>query len=154
MEAGVDPGFEELSEQEAAPAVPKGVSGLAGAAAGRGFAGVAAGVRAACRGGMAGTIRRALDQLQRAGWKLVEWRDYPAPWRRDPFAREAEIDTLARMTRDLAAMSSRPRRVTDDLYRGLAPARALCGMDRAGRGAGDAGLRRAGRAAAEAGAGS
>ena len=31
------------------------------------------------------------------------------------------------MTRDVATLSSRPRRVTDDLYRGLDPARALGG---------------------------
>jgi ATP-dependent exoDNAse (exonuclease V) beta subunit len=70
----------------------------------------------------------ALEQLQRAGRTLLEWRDYTAPWRRDAaFAREEEIDTLVRLTRDLAALSSRPRRVTDYLYRGLDPARAAAG---------------------------
>ena len=51
----------------------------------------------------------------------------PCPVASRAFAREEEIDTLARMTRDLAELSSRPRRVTDNLYRGLAPARALAG---------------------------
>jgi len=70
----------------------------------------------------------AIEQLQRAGRTLLEWRDYPAAWRRDAaFDRNEEIDTLARMTRDLAALSSRPRRVTDYLYSGLAPARAAAG---------------------------
>jgi ATP-dependent exoDNAse (exonuclease V) beta subunit len=64
---------------------------------------------------------------------LVEWRDYTAPWQREPFAREEEIDTIVRLIRDLAELCSRPKRVTDNLYRGLAPARALAGwIDRAG----------------------
>jgi ATP-dependent helicase/nuclease subunit A len=66
-----------------------------------------------------------VEQLQWAGKKLVEWRDYPAPWRRHSFAREEEIDTIVRLVRELADLSERPRRVTDNLYRGLAPARAL-----------------------------
>jgi ATP-dependent helicase/nuclease subunit A len=124
VEAGVDPGFQELSEQEAGrlyrrafrswleKRLDKDSPGLR-----RAFA------RLAWRDGWEDSS--AIDQLQRAGWKLVEWRDYPAPWRRHEFAREAEIDTLARMTRDLAALSSRPRRVTDDLFKGLEPARSL-----------------------------
>ena len=87
-----------------------------------------------------GGFYRDLEQLERAGWKLVEWRDYPAPWRRDAFAREPEIDTLARMTRDLADMSSQPRRVNDDLYLGIAPARALAGWIEQAEGAGRPGL--------------
>lgn len=126
VEAGVDPGFEELTEQESNRIYQKAFRAwletrLAEDSPGlrRAFA------RLSWRDGWEDSS--ALDQLQRAGWKLVEWRDYPAPWRRDPFDRTAEIDTLARMTRDVAALSSRPRRVTDDLYRGLEPARALGG---------------------------
>jgi ATP-dependent exoDNAse (exonuclease V) beta subunit len=66
-----------------------------------------------------------LEQLQYAGRRLVEWRDYPAPWRREPFAREEEIATLVRMTQELADLSSHPRRVTDNLYRALQPVRLL-----------------------------
>jgi ATP-dependent helicase/nuclease subunit A len=74
-----------------------------------------------------------LEQLQWAGRKLIEWRDYTAAWHRDPFAREEEIDTIERLVRDLADLSSRPRRVTDNLYKGLAPACFLAGsIDRSG----------------------
>ena len=70
--------------------------------------------------------------MQWAGRKLVEWRDYTAPWHREPFPREEEIDTIVRLIRDLSDLSARPRRVTDNLYKGLAPARALAGwIDRA-----------------------
>src|SRR5580658_1482687 len=124
VEAGVDPGFEELTEQEAARLYRRAFRTWLERRLGEDSPGLRrAFARLSWRDGWEDSS--AIDQLQRAGWKLVEWRDYPARWRRDPFAREAEIDTLARMTRDLAALSSRPRRVVDDLYRGLEPARAL-----------------------------
>src|SRR5258708_25861471 len=44
-----------------------------------------------------------LEALSYAGRTLVEWRDHPAPWRRDPFDREAEVRTLLASVRHLAA---------------------------------------------------
>ena len=35
-----------------------------------------------------------VERLRRAGWTLAGWRDFPAPWRREAFAREAAIDAL------------------------------------------------------------
>lgn len=73
-----------------------------------------------------------LEQLRWAGKKLVDWRDYDGTWQRDAFAREEEIDTVVRLLRELAEMSAKPRRVSDNLYRGLMPVRALAGwIDRA-----------------------
>ncbi|HEY1754827.1 MAG TPA: UvrD-helicase domain-containing protein [Bryobacteraceae bacterium] len=124
VEAGVDPGFEELTEQESGRLYRRAFRAWLEKRLDEDSPGLRrAFARLSWRDGWEDSS--TLDQLQRAGWKLVEWRDYPAPWRRDPFDRPAEIDTLARMTRDLAALSSRPRRVTDDLFRGLEPARAL-----------------------------
>lgn len=34
------------------------------------------------------------ESLEYAGWQLVEWRDFPKPWRRAPFLREEVIDEL------------------------------------------------------------
>src|SRR5262249_22797435 len=53
-------------------------------------------------------VRRALRQqvrrrrsddgprarLRRAAWELVQWRDFPTPWRREAFDRDAAIDAL------------------------------------------------------------
>ncbi len=126
VEAQVDPGFEELSEQEAYRIYKRSFRTWLEARLGEDSPGLRrAFARLAWRDGWDDSP--ALEQLERTGWKLLEWRDYPAPWRRDPFARESEIDTLARMTRDLAEMSRQPRRVNDDLYLGTAPARALAG---------------------------
>ena len=58
--------------------------------------------------------------ITEAGKKLVEWRDYPAPWRRDAsFARNEEIDTLVRMARDVAALLNVPTgTIKSRLHRG------------------------------------
>ncbi|HWZ31595.1 MAG TPA: UvrD-helicase domain-containing protein [Bryobacteraceae bacterium] len=132
VEARVDPSFEELNEQESARLFQRAFRvwlerrlnedspGLR-----RAFA------RLAWRDSWDDTP--PVEQLQFAGKKLIEWRDYPAAWHRDEsFDRVEEMTTIARMVRELAEASSRPRRVTDNLYKSLAPVRALAGsMDRA-----------------------
>ena len=126
VEAGVDPDFEELSESEALRIYQRSFRSwlerrLRDESPGlrRAFA------RLAWRDGWDDSP--ALVRLREAGWKLVEWRDYPAPWRRDPFYRDSEIDTIVRMTRELADLSLEPRRVNDELFVGTMPARALAG---------------------------
>ena len=124
VEARVDPAFQELSEQESGRLYQRAFRTwlerrLAEPSPGlrRAFA------RLAWRDSWDDSP--PLEQLQYAGRKLVEWRDYPAPWRREPFARDEEIDTMLRMARELADLSSRPRRVTDNLYIGLRPVRLM-----------------------------
>ena len=124
VEARVDPAFQELSEQESGRLYQRSFRTwlehrLAEPSPGlrRAFA------RLAWRDSWDDSP--PLDQLQYSGRKLVEWRDYPAAWRREPFAREEEIGTLLRMARELADLSCRPRRVTDNLYIGLQPVRLM-----------------------------
>ncbi len=126
VEARVDPAFQELSEQASQRLYQRSFRAwlekeLAKSSPGlrRAFA------RLAWRDSWDDSL--PIEQLQYAGRKLVEWRDYPAPWLREPFARDEEITTLVRMVRELAEMSSKPRRVNDNLFRSLAPARALAG---------------------------
>jgi ATP-dependent helicase/nuclease subunit A len=131
VEARVDPAFEELNEQESArlyqaafrawleKRLDSDSPGLR-----RAFA------RLAWRDSW--DTSPPIEQLQWAGRKLVEWRDYPAEWQRDPFPRDEEIRTIVTRVRELAEMSAKPRRVTDYLYKGLAPVRMLAGwIDRA-----------------------
>lgn len=47
-----------------------------------------------------------LDQLRGAGYQFIEWRDFPAVWRREPFDREREVDTLVAQAAALAEMVS------------------------------------------------
>ena len=124
VEAKVDPAFQELSEQEASRLYQRAFRTwlerrLSEPSPGlrRAFA------RLAWRDSWDDSP--PLEQLQYAGRKLVEWRDYPASWRREPFSRDEEIGTVLRMARELAELSSRPRRVTDNLYIGLQPVRLM-----------------------------
>jgi len=112
VEARVDPSFEELNEQESARLYQRAFRtwlerqlneqspGLR-----RAFA------RLAWRDSWDDSP--PLEQLQYAGKKLIEWRDYDAAWERDKtFARCEEIDTLVRLVRELAEASARPRRTS------------------------------------------
>jgi ATP-dependent helicase/nuclease subunit A len=126
VEACVDPAFEELSDQESHRLYQKSFRGWLE----KGLAQPSPGLRRA----FARLVWRdswddspPIEQLQWAGKKLVEWRDYPEPWLREEFSRDEEIKTLVRMARELAELSSKPRRVNDNLHRGLAPVRALAG---------------------------
>jgi len=122
VEARVDPAFEELSEAEQTRIYQRSFRAWLE----RGLDQPSPGLRRAfARLAWSWNESPPTEQLQYAGLKLLEWRDYQAPWERRPFAREEEIGTLARMLRELAEASARPRRVDDGLYRGLEPVRLL-----------------------------
>ncbi len=131
VEARVDPAFEELNEQESDRLYSRAFRAwlerrlnMDSPALKRAFA------RMAWRDSWDDSS--PIEQLRWAGKKLIEWRDYDTPWQRESFAREEEIDTMVRLIRDLAEASARPKRVTDNLYKHLAPARWLAGwIDRA-----------------------
>ncbi|HML15639.1 MAG TPA: UvrD-helicase domain-containing protein [Bryobacteraceae bacterium] len=126
VEARVDPSFEELNEQESARLYGQAFRRWLEQRLGEDSPGLKrAFQRLAWRDSWDDSP--PLEQLQWAGRKLIEWRDYTTPWRREPFAREEEIDTVVRMVRELADLSSRARRVNDNLYKALRPARALAG---------------------------
>jgi ATP-dependent helicase/nuclease subunit A len=57
-----------------------------------------------------------VDRLRRAGYELVEWRDFPARWRRDPaFDRRGAIDRLRDRLAAFATLSGSPGRKGDNL---------------------------------------
>jgi ATP-dependent exoDNAse (exonuclease V) beta subunit len=66
-----------------------------------------------------------IDRLRRAGRVLAEWRDFPAPWRRPPFDRIAEIDRLMTSLHRLAAMTRAPASPRDNLFIDTAAVRRL-----------------------------
>lgn len=95
VEARVDPDFEEIDESEARSL----------------YAGVFRRWLQEKLGSESPGLRRALarlaareerdreytpaEQLEQSGWNLIEWRDYPEPWRRPNYDRRATIDQLA-----------------------------------------------------------
>jgi ATP-dependent exoDNAse (exonuclease V) beta subunit len=48
-----------------------------------------------------------VGRLRNAGWTLAEWRDFPAPWRRDPLDREAAIEAVVAELHSFADLSAR-----------------------------------------------
>jgi ATP-dependent helicase/nuclease subunit A len=123
VEARVDPAFAELSEQEAARLYQRSFRAWLERQLGAESPGLR---RAFARLAWRDWDKRTpIEQLQAAGRTLIEWREFPTAWRREPFAREEEIRTLLRKARDLAAMSAQPRRVTDALYKSLQPVRLM-----------------------------
>ena len=69
--------------------------------------------------------RTPMQQLEDAGWKLIEWRDFRGDWKRQPFEREARIDELVSAVQALDAMAARCRRSRNNLKSALEPAANL-----------------------------
>ena len=90
VEAGVDPLFEVLTEPASAR--------LFDEAFGRWLQEILAeppeGVRRALRRSAFGGEDGPVDRLRKAAWDLAQWRDFTAPWTRNPFDRDREIDDL------------------------------------------------------------
>jgi ATP-dependent helicase/nuclease subunit A len=124
VEAVVDPAFEELSEQqssriyerafrawiqrklaEGAPALRRALARLAARNPGEGGS--------------------PMDQLKYAAWKLIEWRDHPAPWRQVAFDRDSEIDRLVEQVKLLGEAAALCNKPFDNLVKSLRPAQAL-----------------------------
>jgi len=103
VEARIAPGFEEIDEDQA------------GRLYGRAFDAWIQRNLQSMPDGLRRTLSRAsietfvegdgpLERLRSDGWKLVDWRDFRRPWRREPFDRAAtiqqllpEIETVSRM---------------------------------------------------------
>ena len=106
VEAVVDPAFEELSEEQASRIYERAFRAWMQRKLGEGAPGLR---RALVRLAWRDSFERAspIEQLQYAAWKLIEWRDHPAPWRRVEFRREAEIDRLVGQVELIAEAASR-----------------------------------------------
>ncbi|MFN8178057.1 MAG: UvrD-helicase domain-containing protein [bacterium] len=66
-----------------------------------------------------------IARLRGAGLTLVEWRDFPAPWRRDAFDRDAGIDAAVKELHAFADLTERcSDKQRDSFYRDTERARA------------------------------
>src|SRR5262249_36528184 len=117
--ARVDPGFEVLPEAEAE------------ALYGRAFDGWLAEKLEAPPEGLRRALRRRsfdddpVGRLRKAGWQLVGWRDFRAPWQRRPFERERAIDALVARVHGLHARLAACATSADTLFADLWPLRRL-----------------------------
>jgi len=118
VEARIPPGFQELDEVQSAAVYARAFDVWIQSALGR----MSPGLRrilsriSAAPGSEEGT---PLDRLRAAGAQLIEWRDFPAPWRRNPFDRDGEIDKLLARITQLADMVSTCDSMRNELRRTL-----------------------------------
>jgi hypothetical protein len=66
-----------------------------------------------------------IDRLRRAAWELSQWRDFTAPWTRNPFDRTSDIRGLIAGLHEFAALTDKPSYHRDSLYLDTAAARHL-----------------------------
>jgi ATP-dependent exoDNAse (exonuclease V) beta subunit len=100
VEAGIDPAFRELDEEDAAALFRQAFDRWLQDR-------LAAGspvLRRALARPPARADRSATEGLRLAAWCLAERRDHPAPWHRRPFDRDAEADAMAVRVAELAAL--------------------------------------------------
>jgi ATP-dependent exoDNAse (exonuclease V) beta subunit len=119
VEAGVDPGFEVLPEAEAEGLYRRAFDAWLAEK----LEDPPEGIRRALR-------RRShdgdpIDRLRRAGWQLVGWRDFRAPWKRRPFDRITAIDALVARVHGLHARLVSCSSPADTLFADLWPLRRL-----------------------------
>ncbi|MYA09159.1 MAG: AAA family ATPase [Holophagales bacterium] len=117
VEAGVDPGFGELAEDEA----PRLFNRAFRSWIEEQLESMPPGLRrelARLTAGPWSSRQPALDRLRDTAWRLVEWRDFPSSWQRPDFDRGEELVDLAARVERLADLLRHGRRA-DILRRGL-----------------------------------
>ena len=124
VEAGVDPAFRGLSEEQAPRVFERAFHGWVQ----QSLEDMPEGVRRALsrlalrppRPGFA-----PLDQLRRAGWELAEWRDFGAEWESPGVDLSGRISGLCKDVTELAGLSRRCPDPRDSLRQALEPAESM-----------------------------
>jgi ATP-dependent exoDNAse (exonuclease V) beta subunit len=114
VEAGVDPLFEVAAEDEAAGIADRAFESWFEVALADPPEGVARILRRRSRG------QRPREMLRDALGSLIEHRDFPTRWRRDPFDRRGAIDTIMEQLVGLGSLAVRSSWPDDYLTRNLA----------------------------------
>ena len=66
-----------------------------------------------------------IDRLRRAGWDLIQWRDFDGDWQRPPFDRSSRIDELVQLLNGFTDLLEPPGSAYDTLYTDTWAARKL-----------------------------
>jgi ATP-dependent exoDNAse (exonuclease V) beta subunit len=66
-----------------------------------------------------------INRLSRAGWELIQWRDFDGDWQRPPFDRDGRIDELVQLLSGFTDLSEPPGSANDTLYADSWAARKL-----------------------------
>lgn len=118
VEGRVDPLFEPLSESEARELYEEAFDSWLQ----RALQGSAEGLRRSLR-------RQSKDgpaeRLKAAGWELLNWRDFSAPWSRPVYDRTASIDKLLQQLGEFRKLTFNPSRSSSYFYRNTEIARSI-----------------------------
>ena len=125
VEAEVDPRFDVLADAEAARTFGLAFDGWLQATLDDPPEGVRRALERRSAGGFGEqeNKERPTERLRKAASALAEWRDFPAPWRRETFERKAIIDQIVAHLVDFAELVDRvSNRRSDRLYLDVRPA--------------------------------
>ena len=123
VEAHIDPSFQEMSQDEAPRVFGRVFKSWIEDQLDRMPDSL---TRALARIGASSTSQSSpLDRLRDEAWKLVEWRDFDAPWSECPFDPITETDLVVEAVRSIAEASDRCDNDRDYLKLALEPVRLL-----------------------------
>ena len=125
VEAEVDPRFDVLADAEAARTFGQAFDGWLQPTLDNPPEGVRRALERRSAGGFGEheNKERPTERLKKAASALAEWRDFPAPWRRETFERKAIIDQIVAHLVDFAELADRvSSRRSDRLYLDVRPA--------------------------------
>jgi ATP-dependent exoDNAse (exonuclease V) beta subunit len=129
VEAQIDPLFTVLTEAQAARMYDEGFQQWLESQLADPSEGVK---RSLCRptfGGFGAQAEGAnngpIDRLRRAGWELIQWRDFGGDWQRPPFERASRVDELVQLLKGFTDLLEPPGDSRDTLYADSWAARKL-----------------------------
>ncbi len=67
-----------------------------------------------------------IGRISRAGWELIQWRDFEGDWTRHPFDRRSRIDALVAQLTDFVQLLANPANPYDNLFYDSRSARQIC----------------------------
>jgi ATP-dependent helicase/nuclease subunit A len=119
VEARVDPLFTVLTEAQAARMYDDGFDQWLESQLADPSEGVKRSLRRPTFGGFgpqADGGHGPIDRLRRAGWDLIQWRDFDGEWQRPPFDRSSRIDELLQLLNGFTDLLEPPGDTRDVLY--------------------------------------
>ncbi len=128
VEARIDPLFKVLTEAQAARMYDEGFHRWLETQLADPSEGVQRSLRRPAFGGYGAQADRSdgpIDRLRRAGWELIQWRDFDGDWQRPPFDRGPRIDDLVQLLNRFTELLERPGDARDVLYADSWAARKL-----------------------------
>lgn len=118
VEGRVDPMFEPLSESEAGELYEEAFDLWLQRALHQPGDGLRRSLRRQSKDG-------PTERLKAAGWELLDWRDFAAPWSRPAYERIALLDKLLRQLSEFRTLTFNPARSNNYFYRNTEIARSI-----------------------------